>query len=345
MLFDVESYAKDKLSDVRVSSRTRKGIELVASCPFCGKPDHFYIQVATGKFICFKCEERGKNIVPLVAHLEGIEYDRAWEYVRRNSIVTRREGSTQTLAQKISALRRHGTSGTEEGAATEYVDVPLPDEFVPVYDAKMDKWHMPKYLVERGITKATAKHWGLGLCNRGRYSGRVVMPIECPNGLSFTARDTTGKQQPKYLNPKGADHGKLVYGWKHTPMGADIILVEGPMDAVKMWQHGMPAMALLGKMLKQDQFELLCSRPDTAAVVVMLDPEEKTAPLKVAAQLNTHFRRVYIAALPEGVDPGASMPEQAKLAHDHAATYTGDRASRLSAAVAEARKRVEKMLQ
>jgi DNA primase len=331
--FDVRSYLDGKLEDMHVSASG----EINATCPFCGRKAGFYVSVKTGAFICFKnsCDVRGRNPIALIAKLEGIShFDASRVWMQSSVEFKRREETQESLIERIQALR--GIEPTEESS----VDYELPKEFKPVFDN--GKWRYPCYLKERGIARETARAWGMGYCQRGRYGGRVVIPIECPNGKSFTARDATGEQEPRYLNPKGADHGRLLVGWQHVKIEGDIAIVEGPMDAIKMWQHGLPALALGGKVLHAPQLLMLLRKPQDAAITVLLDPDQPTAPYAVAQQLTCRFERVYVAHLPEGIDPGASTAKQARQALDGAERYTGDRIPRLIASIASSRRAIEK---
>lgn len=337
MPFDIESYVLDNLSNVKRST----GAELNATCPFCDKPDRFYINGESGRWVCFKCDQRGTSVAGIIAQVEGITFERARAMMMRASVQFKRKETPQTLLQKIKALR-----GSDEEEVEAQVDFALPDEFRPVW--KDGKWAMPMYLKERGVKKQTAKAWGMGFCSAGRFGGRIIIPVSCPNGKSFTARDATGEQQPRYLNPKGADHRRLFCGWnmmKSAPKG-QVTLVEGPLDAVMMWQHGLPALSMMGKVLHFEQFAMLCEtyKPDTE-IVVMTDPEEAEAPYKIADRLLVRYERVYIAKLPEGVDPGSSTQEQARKAHDGAERYRGEVGRSLPGLLAKAKERLAKIYQ
>ena len=308
MPFDIEKYVEDHLSNVTQSGR---GNELTALCPRCdaggGK---FYVNSTTGKFICFKCDFRGDNIAGLVAHCEGISYRRAREFIFKNTIVFARRSDYLKLKEIFEDFlqgRRGVVEDDEED--NEPVDVQLPKSFVPCWNGK--KWRFPTWLKDRGIKKRTAKAWGLGFCRiHPRYAGRLVIPIVCPNGRSFTARDMTGEQKPKYLNPSGGDHGCLLYGWNVMPETGSIVLCEGPFDALKLWQYSFAALAVGGKELHARQLAMLKMLNRKTRVIIMLDGEEKVAPEKMAQKLSIHFSRIQIASLPYKVDPGDASYRQ-----------------------------------
>jgi DNA primase len=223
------------------------------------------------------------------------------------------------------------------------VDFGLPDEFKPVW--KDGKWSRPVYLKERGIKRETAKAWGMGYCTSGRFASRLVIPVICPAGKSFTARSMDGAE-PRYLNPKGADHRRLFCGWNMVKPKGQVVLVEGPLDAVRMWQHGFPALSMMGKVLHFEQFAMLASTypPDTE-IMVMTDPEEVEAPYKIGSRLLVRYERVYIAKLPLGVDPGVSTREQANKALDSATRYRGEKGRALPGILAKAKERLAKIYQ
>jgi len=335
MKFDVEGYIRDNLDGVKEGSTG----QLSAICPWCGKPDHFYVDIETGHYICHRCDERGRRLIGLVAWVEGLTYSEAGSFMMRRAIQFRRKRTLPNLVEVIRGLRPN--IGNDDGSVDgELVEAPLPPEYKAVW--RNGQFWMPKYLKQRGIKKVTAKTWELGYADRGRYAGRVIIPIECPNGRSFTSRDTTGEQHPKYLNPPGADHGRLLLGWKHADLRADIVLVEGPLDIIKVWQHGLRGYALSGKVLHPEQLVLLFQKPASAAVTLMLDPEEATAPYEAASKLTAHFERVYIAKLPEGVDPGKSTKQQAHAAYNDAKRFKGARSARLAAKLAKSRMELDK---
>lgn len=329
MPFDTEEWVRDNMDSVKRST----GDEFAADCPFCGKPGHFYVNVDTNNYICFKCEAAGRGfsgLVRLVAEVEGVKTSVARRMITRQVVqFKRRESEPKSLMERLANMR-----GREAQQADGVVQAPLPDEFIPVW--KHDRgWRMPMYLKQRGITRETAKTWGLGYCDKGRYADRIVFPIVCPNGQSFTARDATEdqSQQPKYLNPKGVDHGRLLYGW-NTLGDGDVIMVEGPMDVLTLVQRSYEVLGLLGKALHVEQMKLLLKLPRDKTFIIMLDPEETEAPYKVAKQLLCRFERVYVAKLP-GVDPNEATREQTYQTYKQSSKYKGSRLETLRAGIAK----------
>ena len=333
MSFEIESYLESNLKNYKESA----GSEVTAECPDCGKRGGFYANTSSGAYVCFKCDFRGKNVVGLVAKIEGLSWSEARSYVFRNSVQLRRRSDIFTLLDKVRALRPEAVK--EEAPPTPPVAFELPKVFRPCWDEKEKKFFWPEWLDgKRKIKKRTAKAWGLGFCRVGHYAGRLIIPIRCPGGMSFTARDMTDEQTPKYLNPTGADHRRLLIGWHCTPLTGDLVLCEGPFDALRLWQNDIPALACGGKELHDDQMTMLRKLPPETNVTIMLDPEEETAPYKVADQLSSYFKSIYLAKLPEGTDPGDATREVAQKAVDFAKLWKGSRQDRLAAALREAKR-------
>jgi hypothetical protein len=299
--------------------------------------------VETGAFICFKEDEfRGKRIWSLIAHVEGITVAQARAEALRDNVrfVRRRKAPLESLAAQVAALRDRDVDEDETGC----VAAELPRGFVPIYkDGRRRQYMRPIYLKQRGVKRTTCRTFNLGYCAPGEWypsedaerrqyiGGRIIIPIVSPTGYSWSARDMTGDQQPKYLNPLGADHRRLLHGWDQVEVGSDVVLVEGPMDVISLYQHGIPALAILGKELNKEQLGLLCKKPADAAITILLDPEEAEAPYKVAQELTARFSDIFIASLPRGVDPGDATRKQAWRAWDDAARYTGERTVGLKA--------------
>lgn len=327
MSFEIREYLEDKLTRFKESA----GSEITGECPECGKYGGFYANVDSGAFVCFKCDFKGKNAVGLVARIEGIEWSEARAYIFKNSVQLRRKSDIFTLQDLVRSLRPDVERPEAKKVEPMAFDIP---KVARELDADVLRWLRKK----RKVQASTAEAWELRWCRFGRYAGRLIIPIRCPGGYSFTARDMTGTQEPKYLNPTGADHRRLLIGWHCTPLTGDLVLCEGPFDAIRLWQNDVPALALGGKELHQEQLDMLAKLPRDVAITIMLDPEEETAPYKVADKLSSYFRTLYIAKLPDGIDPGDASKEVAQEAVDTARKWTGSRQDLLQAKLRQAKK-------
>lgn len=337
--FDVEEWCEANLDRWTKSA----GTEWTSNCPVCSGWGCFYVNADTGAFVCFKCsgpdgdaDFKGRDATGLIAEVEGITWAEAKRWIFKNAVKLRRKDELFTLADRIRGLRVSGDDDDEvDDGPVEY---DLPKAFRPVWTRK-GGWAVPVYLRERGIKRDTARKWNIGYCRVGDYRNRLIIPIICPNGYSFTGR-TMDDEDPKYKNPTGADHRRLLIGWDVVRRTGDLCIVEGPLDAVKFDQHGIPAFAVGGKILHSEQLEMLFKLSPSQAITVVLDPEERLGPLNIASQLECHFDRIYIARLPDKVDPGDSTKKQAKRAVSKAEKFDGGRSATVKARLDGVRDRI-----
>ena len=297
MKFDVKDYLKKRGVDFKQNIQ-----EAICTCVWCKRTKHLYINTKNGNYVCFKCGEHGRNLLGLVCKIENCTFSEAARFVRQNAPEPKRISRPVELRERIRRLKRKNGD-----TSVDYTE--LPEGFVSVF--KKGKWWYPTYLKERGVSKHTAKDFEIGFCDKGKYANRVVFPFVCPNGSSFTARDVTGYSKQKYLNAEGANRRSLLYGWQQFRKGSDLVLAEGPLDVLKLYEHGIGSLGLLGKTLSQGQFGLLTTLPIDTPITVMLDPETEFESLKIVKTLSTRFDDIYIAELPSGIDPGDSSAEQA----------------------------------
>lgn len=302
MKFDILTYLKSRGIGYQKTFK-----EAICTCVWCHREKHLYVNVKNGNYVCFRCGEHGRKLLGLVAKIENCSLSEAARFIQRNEPEPRRNLQPIELRERISALRQKKTVD-----AASYVEVP--EEFVPVFDS--GEWLYPTYLKDRGISRETARDFGVGFCEKGRYMNRIVLPYVCPNGSGFTARDVTGYAKQKYLNAGGVNRRSLFYGWRDENIGGDLVLCEGPFDVLKLYEHGVAALGLLGKTLSRGQYSLLTRFPIDTAITVMLDPETRLEPLNIVKTLSNRFDEIYFAQLPEGIDPGDATSEQVSDALD-----------------------------
>lgn len=239
------------------------GVNWVMDCPFCGRAKHLYCTVEEsedwdgkkkppGVWICFGCGEKSRDFAVLLAELDGVTFAEARATIGR---------------WKLGNVKLRPPSSYKPKAAPA-PDTPwLPAEYEPCTEI----W--PKYLTRREITKATAEAFKLGVCRTGPMAHRIILPIECPAGRSYQARAIDKEVQPRYLS--GDNSGQLLFGWHTIESSNDAVIVEGPFDALKVAQAGLPVVALMGKDIRDSQVQMLRMR--RRRYTVALDPMTKDA--------------------------------------------------------------------
>jgi DNA primase len=130
------------------------------------------------------------------------------------------------------------------------------------------------YLLERGFTKETIRHFGLGFCNRGLMAGRVVIPLHDHGGNRigyagrFTRDDQVCEKVPKYLFPGDRERNGIQHEFRkslflyngHTIKAPvrDLVLLEGFPSVWWLHQCGFPdTVALMGNSCSPEQRDLI----------------------------------------------------------------------------------------
>ena len=111
---------------------------------------------------------------------------------------------------------------------------------------------------QRGIDREMLSRWGM---RWDSVVGATRIPFLGVGGESVSeAWRLPAGRVPKYLYPKGFRKSDYLYPWDRLVSASDsIVLVEGPTDAVWLWEAGLPAAAVLGAFVSSTQISLLRS--------------------------------------------------------------------------------------
>ena len=152
------------------------------------------------------------------------------------------------------------------------------------------------------------------------FRGRLMIPIKDAYGriIAFGGR-TLGSDQPKYLNSKESplfDKGRVLFGLDRAKSAIRekrrVIVVEGYMDAIKMWSSGFSeTVACLGTALTVSHLRSL--EPLTNAAFLLFDGDvagEKASLKAVGIALEVPKVNIRVMELPDGKDPDDFVKEQ-----------------------------------
>lgn len=123
------------------------------------------------------------------------------------------------------------------------------------------------YLTERGLTAETIAEFGLGYCQKGSMTGRIVIPIHNAEGqlVAYAGRwpgTPPDEDRPKYKLPPGFGKSREVFNYHRaiaSEQEAPLLVVEGFFAAIKLHQAGYErVVALMGSSLSAPQLEMLC---------------------------------------------------------------------------------------
>jgi hypothetical protein len=223
--------------------QVRHGDEWMVKCPFHddGRAS-LRFNVAKGLFICFSCGARG-NARTMQKHL-GIRTGHS-------------DGEIDMVAlrARIDALHH-----------------PTADIVTVLDESQLNRYAFPTgYWGERGLEPSTVAVFDLGYEPVGGY---VTIPVRNTNGglLGVIRRFLDPGAPYRYLYPKGFRRNTNLFGsWLVENDDSDhVVLCEGAVDAMKVWQAGYSAVACYGNSIAPEQIRLL-RRMGVGQVTVMGD--------------------------------------------------------------------------
>ncbi len=288
------------------SSFKHTGRDHVGLCPF---PDHkektpsFSVSENKQVYYCFGCKKSG-NIINFLMDYNGMSFPESVEYLaNRASIALPEENSykNEKKSDKSTLLKLNLMAGAyfknelaklpETHPAKVYLkNRGLTSEIIETFKIgfSTEGWdNLVKYFVSKKAPMHLAQ--ALGLTRQKPYKkeyydifrSRIMFPILSPKGevLGFGAR-TIANENPKYLNSPESEvfhKGKVLYGLneaaKHIRIEDQVIVVEGYMDLVTLYQYGFKnVVASLGTALTVDHAKLL--KRSTKNVIVLFDSDQ-----------------------------------------------------------------------
>jgi len=272
------------------------------TCLFCDdNSNHLGIRLKDFRVFCWRCG--GHSITHLVSKIADISTQEAKRVIKTLGV------EDIDLAPPLS-----NTSSEE---VKRNVSISLPQEST----IHFPKFHI-EYLRKRGFPprKTIRKYKLRAVHNLGKYKFRIIIPVFIDRRLvSFTARDITGQQEPPYKMASKKecllDRKDLIFNLDTVDVGGDAILVEGPMDAMKM---GDGAICSFGTQVNLGQILLLKKKNIRRLFILFDNPrKDKGAGKRAAKRLGPQLaplvkKRVEILTLEKALDPGELTIEEAR---------------------------------
>lgn len=293
----------EQWADQHLDVRNRAGEEWSCVCPFhqdpgTTKPD-LYLNVRKGVFLCMStsCGARG-SVTDLAARVLGVDAKAAEREFGLGG------------HKRVQMIR-------ERLAAARIPPPPLPR----ISDARLEELRSDRYWVsDRGLTTTTCEHFALGF---DESTQRAIIPYRDRGGvcrylIQRVAGPTTGL---RYLYPKGFPLRSALYNLHAIDEREEVVVVEGSIDAMKVWQAGITnVIALLGSGVFEEQLAQL----RMLRIVAFLDRDAAGA--AAVRRLCKHHKRVFrVARYPvssSAKDPDGLMPEEIQRAVERAIPST-----------------------
>jgi DNA primase len=335
--------------DTRLTLRKKTGSNFFACCPFHNeKSPSFSVSQAKQFYYCFGCGAHG-NVIDFLMQYDRLSFPEAIETLAKQigMEVPRKTGhfspeksaAQQTLYELLEQIARHYQTQLRQHSGAER----------PV-----------EYLKQRGVSGAIAKDFAIGFAPPGwdnvlnafekdkaqlltcgmlikkddgsyydRFRDRIMFPILDRRGrvVGFGGR-VIDQGEPKYLNsPETPVFQKSheLYGL-YQALNANrqlqrVIVVEGYMDVIALFQHGITyAVATLGTATSAQHLERLLRH--TAEIIFCFDGDQagRTAAwraLQVTLPLMRDGMQIRFMFLPDGEDPDSLVRRIGQAGFEH----------------------------
>lgn len=312
----------------------RSGANFKALCPFHReKTPSFMVSPSKQIWHCFGCSQGG-NVVNFVMKYENLQFPEAVRSLAKRAGInipetpgiSREARSKQKVLYEINELaaeyyRANLLDQNIGRAAREYLKRrEIGDETSQRFRLGYapDRWEgFLTYAKRAGWSEGELVQAGLILPGKegtyyDRFRNKLIFPIQDVQGrvIGFGSR-VLDDSLPKYTNSPETDvfrKGRNLYGLnfakEHTRVDNFIIIVEGYMDCLTLYQNGIRnVVASLGTALTQDQVRLLKRFIQTVVMVYDSDQAGEAASLRGLDLLIEEDLRCRVVRLTKGFDP------------------------------------------
>lgn len=230
---------KDTLSRLNIEVHDSRGDEINATCAAhkerTGHIDHnpsFWINADSGAFICFSCQWKG-NLYTLISYVEGIGVDQVDSWVKTDS-------NMMSRFQRVTSTHKETPRIEEPTIVTEsmlsaFIEVPEPA------------------LKSRGLTAEAAKQYGI---RWNRLDNNWIIPIRDPHTRALLGWQEKGYDRRFFKNSTRVKKSDALFGYENYK-GGDMIVVESPLDVVRLASLGYTGVAIYGASISEAQFKLI----------------------------------------------------------------------------------------
>lgn len=227
----------------------------------------FRVNLEEGGWRCLSgCGQEG-DLAFLVQALLGGEIPEIRQRLRAAERKADEDAARRTLARVAPpALAAPAVEPDDEG----FAPLELNDPLAYVHGTA------PRYILRRGFTVETLRAWDVGT---NEAHDAVVVPVHRDGQVVGLVRRLVapGPRDPKYLNTR-FEKKEVLFGEERLPFGIDeVAVVEGPLDAMWLSQHGIPAVATLGGGLSPWQAARLARLAWTLVLAFDRDPGGRAA--------------------------------------------------------------------
>jgi DNA primase len=220
----------------------------------------------TNSFYCFGCHAGAadvtgsSDVIAFVAWVENMPW--------KDAVVFLAKRCGTPLPEKVLS---------EEEKQLQVLYEQVREKNVSYWDELSKDEDITKWFIARGIDQELIDEWRLGSHN-GKPVYAVIDDMGRTCGFS-TRRKPTEEEGPKYKNSNESPvfkKGTLLYGLHRIKRlirkTGYLIIVEGFNDVIILQKYGVPAVAIMGTSLTDDQITLI--KKYTSSVILFLDGDD-----------------------------------------------------------------------
>ena len=259
--------------------KERSGPHVIAACPFCGRKK-LYVNEDSGLFDCKhgECEVNG-NIWKLATQLGMRIRDKPTLKGFTHVLMT---GAQHPEDQLLNA------KGYDPGRVADSVEKLFTSDHPDIAKIR-------EYIDGRGFTEETIRHFGLHASISGQRKEPVLgIPyFEADKVPLVKFRRILPDAKPKYLRTKGSQ--SPLFNADAIRNLRQVILVEGELDAISLWQLGFPGVASTSLGAKKDMPDEWKSLLENADDIILLyddDNAGQTSAQRLATALGSYRCRI-----------------------------------------------------
>jgi DNA primase len=238
------------LLSLDLSLYAQRGAEVNGLCPMhkerTGKEDNhpsWWINTETGAHICFSCGYKG-NIFTLVKDMLGVNLNGAKEFIKGKS-GTPIDSLMKRLQELPQYIQAEEPIGMSEARLAVYTDPP---------EIELKK----RFLKTESVT-AHGVLWD-------KTNNAWILPIRDPDDFTLWGWQEKGARGRFFKNqPAGVKKSKTIFGIQIMDSVNTLIVVESPLDAVRLTGLGHNAISTFGAIISEDQAKLMRRAPKLLA--------------------------------------------------------------------------------
>jgi len=166
------------------------------------------------------------------------------------------------------------------------------------------------YMKRRKLTENVIEYFDVGY---DKQTQAITFPVHDKDGKVhlIQRRSVNGKM---FINDEGANKGNYVYGlyqvYKNLIWVNEVYITESPIDALTLWKHRIPAVALMGARATMRQIELLKEVPIRKYVLALDNDKAGQAGAQFIKKHMSSSKVLYKIEFPEHVNDVNDMTDE-----------------------------------